>query len=486
MIHARISFFVSKLLPLCFLVTLVSCDSSGLGGGDGISVGDGGGGFEIGSGSVPAPSDTPPPTFPPFGGEGGSGGGTGGGGGGAGGGGGGGGGGGCTPAGSGGTETVLWDFDTGNFDSFERVQESFDGEADSCNDLSITLRAVDRNPDAVDTTSFQVVIVTDDSEVLLRTVSLFAPDGDEVVETPTDASTAATTLAVSANNEVNSLTYPARGADPNLTEGDYIQNVTFSEAGAAASFQGNVVAKRDPDLNGGTLRINFFLVGSEVQTGSERTAIDTARVLLRAIYAQAGLSLSESVFEVTSDSGVVPYPVTGSTFYFTEITRAGVPQYSLNVFIGSEISRNSDTSNGAEILDGVVGVAAGIPGPSIPTSKSAVAVSLLAHDANGDGSYNDAETQLLGETLAHEGGHYLGLFHPVEIAGIDSNGDFVFTYQDPLADTPVCSFEAECLDNGTALLNMFPTPLISGTELVDQTVLTSGQSRVMNLQVIVD
>ncbi len=80
---------------------------------------------------------------------------------------------------------------------------------------------------------------------------------------------------------------------------------------------------------------------------------------------------------------------------------------------------------------GVLGIAAGIPGPQgIPgTAGSGVVMSVEAHlDANGD-----LDIATLGETMAHEAGHQLGLFHTTEASG-DSF--------DLFTDTPECDAES--------------------------------------------
>jgi hypothetical protein len=76
---------------------------------------------------------------------------------------------------------------------------------------------------------------------------------------------------------------------------------------------------------------------------------------------------------------------------------------------------------------GTLGFSTGIPGPiaTPDTGASAVTLSLDGHRGR-DGTL---DTDLLGETIAHEVGHQLGLFHTTE-AGGDSF--------DILADTPEC------------------------------------------------
>ena len=77
---------------------------------------------------------------------------------------------------------------------------------------------------------------------------------------------------------------------------------------------------------------------------------------------------------------------------------------------------------------GTLGFAAGIPGPNgVPgTAASGVIISVDTH-LNDDGT--QLLTDLMGETMAHEIGHQIGLFHTTEAEG---GGD-------PIADTPECT-----------------------------------------------
>ena len=79
---------------------------------------------------------------------------------------------------------------------------------------------------------------------------------------------------------------------------------------------------------------------------------------------------------------------------------------------------------------GYLGNAAGIPGSQgLKGSHNGVLINLNAHKTGG--SLND---QLLGETAAHEMGHFLGLWHPTE--GYDFK-NYGLDY-DPILDTPEC------------------------------------------------
>ncbi|MBP7280802.1 MAG: hypothetical protein KBA66_04460 [Leptospiraceae bacterium] len=88
-------------------------------------------------------------------------------------------------------------------------------------------------------------------------------------------------------------------------------------------------------------------------------------------------------------------------------------------------------------VGGVLGVAGGIPGlpGKVGTRSSAMVVMFDSHLATPGATPTDAELTLMGETMAHEGGHWLGLFHLVE-SNYDTTQN---TYnRDPISETPRC------------------------------------------------
>ena len=84
----------------------------------------------------------------------------------------------------------------------------------------------------------------------------------------------------------------------------------------------------------------------------------------------------------------------------------------------------------------------------------------------------------MAETMAHEVGHYLGLFHPVEF---DLNTG-LFVEGDVHGDTGTCTTFAQCSANGTDQLLMFPTALPS----VTQQTISGEQSASMHRWVGID
>ena len=122
------------------------------------------------------------------------------------------------------------------------------------------------------------------------------------------------------------------------------------------------------------------------------------------------------------------------------------------------------------------GEAAAIPGPIVPTEISAVEISWIAH-AGANGKFSDGEIGILGETMAHETGHDLGMFHPVEDG---------WQNWDAVEDTNDCTDMGSCEEKlGTNL--MFPYPVCTSmTDCEAQDQLTDGQVGIMQRYVGVD
>jgi hypothetical protein len=76
---------------------------------------------------------------------------------------------------------------------------------------------------------------------------------------------------------------------------------------------------------------------------------------------------------------------------------------------------------------GVIGLAAGLPGP-FNRQGTKVSGTLAEYQSDGVGT-------ILGYTLAHEFGHFLGLYHPSQT---DANATAIIGH-DPIADTPRCT-----------------------------------------------
>ena len=114
-------------------------------------------------------------------------------------------------------------------------------------------------------------------------------------------------------------------------------------------------------------------------------------------------------------------------------------------------------------------MAGAIPGTLTANTRSAVVVSWLA-SAGTDGVFQDTDITILGETMAHEVGHYMGLFHPVEQT---------WSTWDACDDTPDCTSESACISAlGTNL--MFPTPVCDFDGCIEQDQLSLVQEGIMH------
>lgn len=318
------------------------------------------------------------------------------------------------------------------------------------------------------TNSYQVVVTRDG--VPFVTLVVTSPGGQEVVSSAADATPPATG-GVLIDFDVNPLTNPPSSLFPDVNSGTYTHLVSgLSQAGQSPfSVNAAVIAKNDSDLNTGQVTFRVYLVGDFAQ--SNLTAVNSALSTAAAIYAQRGIAVSTSIVNIASPNGAIPDPASGSEFYLANINNDPV----VNIFIG-------ETITAADNFGLLLGRSGGAPGAQVATSKSVVGVDLLNH-AGPNAVFNGAEIVVLGSTIAHEAGHFLGLFHPVEIGTIGGSLESTtFVLGDTLTDTPACSTGAQCISNGAITNLMFP---LSDPNYVQQD-LTGQQGLVMNLQPVVN
>lgn len=169
--------------------------------------------------------------------------------------------------------------------------------------------------------------------------------------------------------------------------------------------------------HGGAINLNIVLVGN-VEIYQEE--LDEAVARIQHVWNGAGGPTVGSVELWTLEGDASPV-----FDDYLEITSAQVDgaTQSLNFFL---ISYFSDSA-------GTLGVAAGIPGPvAMPGAWGSGVVVAVDEHLNGAGTALD--TSLLGETMAHEGGHQMGLFHTTESDG---------SRYDRLGDTADCPASAD-------------------------------------------
>ncbi len=189
----------------------------------------------------------------------------------------------------------------------------------------------------------------------------------------------------------------------------------------------------EKDAPGNVLDMNIYLVGVPGVTAA--TAGTDPRFVgvfdeVRRIYAQIGIELGVLRFFDMDEATNVRYGVlrsSGDVASLTKLSQApGVDLESLlsvNVFFVGEFALGG----------GAIGISSGLPGPAglHGTQGSGVVftaeyMGTMVPDAIGGNADGNAYTALL---LAHEVGHWLGLYHTTET---DSST------HDPLGDTPQC------------------------------------------------
>jgi len=260
------------------------------------------------------------------------------------------------------------------------------------------------------------------------------------------------------------LNWPIVESDPGLESGKYkvCVNVVEGNAFVKESVDLTVALKQDADFSAGTLRVALVYAGGLEDDPGVVAAVESALDVWVDLYAQVGVELLFTFY--THPEGALDPPAFGTDEDYVEIaSMTGIRE--VNVVIAPEITG----------LEDVFGIAGDIPGPLVATQRSGILVSVLL-SAGADGVFNADEVRILAETMAHETGHYLGLFHPVEAT---------FDSWDALSDTPECADESDCLQEMEDHL-MFPFPVCGIQSCTPQSVITDQQGSVINRHAAID
>ncbi|MFT5681191.1 MAG: hypothetical protein ACI8RZ_002097 [Myxococcota bacterium] len=241
--------------------------------------------------------------------------------------------------------------------------------------------------------------------------------------------------------------------DHDISGGAWSVNVWVAAGKAPVDVSCSAVYRTGSVPQSGSVDINAVFVGSGLSAsdaeGSE--SFDTMLEELDSIWSGGGLSVG-SVSYSDFDGNASKYAVLDSSgSELGELFSTGEDGPALNIFFVEEIT----ASDGATI----VGLSAGPPGTTTigGTSKSGMAITSL--DLDGSPAY-------VAQILAHEGAHFLGLFHTSEKDG---------SAHDPLSDTAQCTSDgnsdgviapSECEGSGADNL-MFWAPPETATALSD-------------------
>ncbi len=261
------------------------------------------------------------------------------------------------------------------------------------------------------------------------------------------------------------LNWPIREEDGELEPGGWtVALQALSSSGAEANgVEADVVVffNADRSTADGCATVRVVLTPGVAGDSALTAAVDQALLAWQDVYSGVGLELQPSIETGEGLGEVLERPSTGSAAY--ESLREGGDEEDLIVVIGETVSNSGS----------ILGETGGIPGPLAPARRGVVVVSWLLH-AGTDGVVDQTDAQGMGETMAHEIGHYLGLFHPVEL---DGSGNYS-GYGDALADTPTCGSYSDCLNSlGTNLMFPYRTCDNAGCERQDD--ITADQAAVL-------
>lgn len=258
-------------------------------------------------------------------------------------------------------------------------------------------------------------------------------------------------------DKVTAFNWPIRDEDGTLAPGLWTaQLATMSRGGEYLPNEEVAFTyhqKQDEDLDGGEIRVRIVWADGVEGNAEVVGAVEGAVERWREIWGSMGVRLVESYHTSTLDPGL-GFTYTGDA----EVADAAV-NGEMMLIIGEQILDETDT----------FGISGGIPGTIAVSPNTFVVVSWLVH-AGVDGAFSAGEVTTMGETMAHECGHYMGLFHPVE---------WNYDAWDAIADTPNCDRRNSC-ENDLGDNLMFPYPVCDYDyeNCVPQGTLTVGQSAV--------
>jgi len=257
--------------------------------------------------------------------------------------------------------------------------------------------------------------------------------------------------------ETVTLNWPILGEDSDLVDGRYTVELGIVDEDkqfAEGSVSVDVFLKSDTAFDDGALDVAIVYTADLDDDDDIREAVEDAKVIWADLYDSMGIEVAFEGFTV--DAAELHPPALGTETAYIAIDET-TPLRAVNLVLSPEI------------LDfpSVFGIAGDIPGPLVATERSAVQISTSL--ASGvDGRFTEEEVRLFSETMAHEVGHYLGLFHPVELS---------YDAWDVIDDTPECDSQGQC-ENQLGDNLMFPYPICSVFSCTAQTEITDHQAEV--------
>lgn len=278
-----------------------------------------------------------------------------------------------------------------------------------------------------------VALVLDAGSHLVTAGTVTSPSGDKVFSFFEDV----TTNRTDATDGVYTLLIP-NNPEVTLEPGDWKVNFLTD---AADGFEGEVdaVFKTSP-ASANSLDLNLYFVGVDgldAATAQEDASFQSVLSNVEAVYGGAGIRFGQvNYLDVTgadADKYTVLNPDTELKQLFTlSGDRSG---RSLSFFFVSDIEGDSGFT--------LLGLSGGVPGPPgiHGTTSSGVAVNMA--------DFTD-DPQSIEIIMAHEAGHYLGLYHTTEANGaaLAPEGRQPIHGADHLSDTAHCADGSDADGNG--------------------------------------
>lgn len=321
---------------------------------------------------------------------------------------------------------------------------------------------VDVKVDIAEGELFQVVVSR--TRGWLSTDYVLAPDGsaafdwEDWYDGPRSLTDACFPTAFS-----TSVNWPVRAEDGPLTPGTWTVRVATLtgqlDYQPGADVDVAILRRYDDDLARGTLRAVVAYAGGLQDDAEVVRGTEAAVAHWTGIYAAQGITLVPTYTTLDADGNL---PDTYEGLEEVAALGASLAEPAVILVVGDDIGGDRT----------LYGEAGGIPGPYTPAPSGAVFVGWLAN-AGADARFSDNDILLYGETMAHEVGHYLGLFHPVEAD---------YASWDALGDTTECRSWGAC-DDGLGENLMYPYPVCTGMSSGScsrQTLVTPAQAGVLN------
>lgn len=309
--------------------------------------------------------------------------------------------------------------------------------------------------------SESAMLITVQGNALLAVDSIFDPDGNEVFYWNDWYSlNTYLTAAVWPLGTDLVLNWPVRAEDAPLEAGTWqVKIAAVNEEGVYQS--GEVLTarkqtKEDEDFSDGEVKVVIAFAEGIEEDAAVVEAVEAAVVRWEEVWDPFGLSLTVRYATAEIDADL-PY-VGDGTEEVAELS-AQTDSDEILMIVGETI-RSEDL---------YYGVSGNIPGSLVDTPRSAVAIGWLANTGL-DGEFSSDDIRLMGETMAHETSHYMGLFHPVETS---------FEVWDAVSDTEDCTYQEGCESSlGDNL--MYPYPVCSAFSCMPQDALTNIQAGIIH------